>query len=131
MKEFVYNGKTQRLSKVIAEMYPLLSYNQIIRLIKDKEVRIDGVKVAEDIAVEQGVTIRCYAKDVTLKTIYIDDNILVVNKPKGIASEGDNSAESIVHETVPTARLCHRLDTNTDGLLLFALHDKAYVEILC
>lgn len=129
MKEFIYNGKSQRLSKVIAEQYPLLSYNQILRLIKDKDVRLDGQKVNDDVIVEAGVTVRCYAKDMTLKTVYIDDNITVVYKPKGIPSEGDASADSIVKETLPSARLCHRLDTNTDGLLLFALHDKAYEEV--
>ena len=45
MKEFVYNGKPQRLSKITAEYYPLFSYNAILKLIKDKEIRVDGAKI--------------------------------------------------------------------------------------
>lgn len=62
MKEFVYNGKPQRLSKITAEYYPLFSYNAILKLIKVKEIRVDGVKVGEDVVVNGGSVIRCYAK---------------------------------------------------------------------
>lgn len=118
MKEFVYNGKPQRLSKITAEYYPLFSYNAILKLIKDKEIRVDGAKVGEDVVVNGGSVIRCYAKDMRLKEIYRDENILIVYKPKGLKSEGDISAESILMEYEKGAILCHRLDTNTDGLLI-------------
>lgn len=129
MKEFVYNGKPQRLSKITAEYYPLFSYNAILKLIKDKEIRVDGVKVGDDVVVESGATIRCYAKDMRLKEVYRDQNILIVYKPKGLKSEGDISAESILTEYEKSAILCHRLDTNTDGLLIFALNEKSAEEI--
>lgn len=129
MKEFVYNGKPQRLSKITAEYYPLFSYNAILKLIKDKEIRVDGAKVGEDVVVNGGSVIRCYAKDMRLKEIYRDENILIVYKPKGLKSEGDISAESILAEYEKGAILCHRLDTNTDGLLIFALNVSAAEEI--
>lgn len=129
MKEFVYNGKPQRLSKITAEYYPLFSYNAILKLIKDKEIRVDGAKVGEDVVVNGGSVIRCYAKDMRLKEIYRDENILIVYKPKGLKSEGDISAESILTEYEKGAILCHRLDTNTDGLLIFALNESAAEEI--
>ena len=129
MKEFVYNGKPQRLSKITAEYYPLFSYNAILKLIKDKEIRVDGAKVGEDVVVNGGSVIRCYAKDMRLKEIYRDENILIVYKPKGLKSEGDISAESILTEYEKGAILCHRLDTNTDGLLIFALNVRAAEEI--
>ena len=129
MKEFVYNGKPQRLSKITAEYYPLFSYNAILKLIKDKEIRVDGAKVGEDVVVNGGSVIRCYAKDMRLKEIYRDENILIVYKPKGLKSEGDISAESILAEYEKGAILCHRLDTNTDGLLIFALNVRAAEEI--
>lgn len=130
MKEFVYNGNPRRLTKIIAENFPLFSYNQIVRLIRDREIRVDGVKVSEDVVVCGGSSIRCYAKDVTLKAVYEDDNITVVYKPKGIPSEGAFSADSLVKAQNGGAILCHRLDTNTDGLLMFAKSQRAYEEIL-
>ncbi|MCI7530832.1 MAG: RluA family pseudouridine synthase [Christensenellaceae bacterium] len=129
MKEFVYRGKPQRLSKITAEHYPLFSYNAIIKLIKDKELRVDGVKVGDDVIVNDGSVVRCYAKDMRLKEVFRDENLLIAYKPKGLKSEGDVSAESIVREYEKTAVLCHRLDTNTDGLLIFALDERAENEI--
>ncbi|MEG2454386.1 MAG: RNA pseudouridine synthase, partial [Clostridia bacterium] len=43
--------------------------------------------------------------------------------------EGEVSAESMLAETDKSLILCHRLDTNTDGLLMFAKNDKAFNEI--
>lgn len=129
MKEFTYNGKAARLSRVMAEFYPLLSYNQILRLIKDKEIRVNGEKISSDVTIENGSIIRSYAKDAALKTVYEDENIVVVYKPKGLASEGDASAESVMADSRRGGLfLCHRLDTNTDGLLMFAKSEAALNE---
>ena len=55
--------------------------------------------------------------------------MLACYKPKGIASEGPLSFEKSVRVLRPGARLTHRLDTNTDGVLLFAKTEVAYREI--
>lgn len=129
MKTFKYDGAPKRLSRIVAERIPLLSYNQIQRLIKDKEIRINGRRVSADTEVPTGAEISVYIKDFTLKKIYSDENIAIVYKTKGLASEGDSSAESIMRGENTGYVLCHRLDTNTDGLLVFAANGRAYEEI--
>ena len=46
-----------------------------------------------------------------------------------MATEGENALEEKVLQTHPTARLCHRLDQNTGGLVLFAKDEEAYEAI--
>lgn len=50
--------------------------------------------------------------------VYLDDSILVVDKNAGAETEGALAAE--VSELFPGARPVHRLDANTEGLVLLA-----------
>ncbi len=129
MKSITYRGEAKRLTRVIADFCPLLSYNQIQRLLKNKDIKLDGVRINADCVVENGAKIDVYVDTPKLKTIYEDDNILVVYKPKGLPSEGDVSAESVMKEHIKGLFLCHRLDTNTDGLLMFAKSEKVFDEL--
>jgi 23S rRNA-/tRNA-specific pseudouridylate synthase len=69
-------------------------------------------------------------------------DVLVVNKPPGVSShpgKGDRGADSMVyrfikymreaHRYIPRAGLLHRLDKDTQGLLLFAKNMQTYNEI--
>lgn len=67
--------------------------------------------------------------------VYEDDNLLIVNKPRGLLlqQDGDNSHESL-DKTVGdylkmTAMPVHRLDKDTSGLCLFAKNKKAADEM--
>lgn len=67
--------------------------------------------------------------------IYEDGNILVVYKPEGILTDGgDKSLEAQVNaylgEYGKQAKVCHRLDRNTDGLVIFAKNPEAEAEML-
>ena len=66
-------------------------------------------------------------KTFSVAEVYLDENILVADKPKGITSE---DYESLVKTKYSTATLCHRLDRNTDGLICFALNENAEKELL-
>jgi Pseudouridylate synthases, 23S RNA-specific len=129
MKQFIYGGTPKKLTKVLADVCPLISYNQVMRLLKNKDIKVNGTRVGTDVTVESGSVIVVYVKDVSLKTVFEDANLLIVYKPKGLASEGEVSAESIMRPLREKLILCHRLDTNTDGLLIFAKSQKIADEI--
>lgn len=62
--------------------------------------------------------------------VYEDNNLLVVNKPAGVAVLVDaRSTERTfleeVHKTYPNAELAHRLDKDTSGLLVIAKNNTA------
>ncbi len=58
------------------------------------------------------------------------DNYLIINKPPGISSLDDRRSERNVLEMArhkfPEARLCHRLDKETSGILVISKNDKFY-----
>jgi 23S rRNA-/tRNA-specific pseudouridylate synthase len=82
------------------------------------------------------------AADLAPRIVYEDTNIVVVNKPPGVSShpgKGDRGADSMVyqfikymrkeHQYVPRAGLLHRLDKDTQGILLFAKNMQTYNEV--
>lgn len=65
--------------------------------------------------------------------IYEDDDLIVINKPAGLLSvmgrlpEHQDSAYLRILEQYPQAKVTHRLDMATSGILLFAKHRAAEV----
>lgn len=64
-----------------------------------------------------------------IEEIYRDDDFLVVNKPAGLLcvpglSSSDNLFDR-VKQQYPNARVVHRLDMATSGLVVFPLHYEA------
>lgn len=70
-----------------------------------------------------------------LDILYRDEDILVFNKPAGLltvpgkAVEHFDSLSRRVQYALPTARIVHRLDMATSGLLLMALHKPAQAAL--
>ncbi|RUO24309.1 RNA pseudouridine synthase [Aliidiomarina minuta] len=62
-----------------------------------------------------------------LELVYRDEHLLIVAKPSGLltvpgkAAEHKDCVENRVKSVLPTARIVHRLDMATSGLLLMAL----------
>ncbi len=69
--------------------------------------------------------------DPLLDILYLDKDILVVNKPSGLLTNPGRSEDmqdcllSRVQQQFPLAQLVHRLDMSTSGLVVFALRRKA------
>lgn len=68
-----------------------------------------------------------------LKVIYEDSDIVVVNKPSGMLSVPGNdevpSVKDVVQKRFPHAKgplIVHRLDMDTSGIMVVALHIRAY-----
>lgn len=70
-----------------------------------------------------------------LKILYEDDDLIVIDKPAGLLSvmgrlpEHHDSAYLRILEKYPTAKVTHRLDMATSGILMFAKHRDAEVAI--
>ena len=73
--------------------------------------------------------------DPYLDIVYRDDHIVMVNKPSGLltvpgkALEHKDCLETRVATVLPDARVVHRLDMATSGILILALSRKAHAEI--
>ncbi|KKO44896.1 pseudouridine synthase [Arsukibacterium ikkense] len=70
-----------------------------------------------------------------LDIIYQDNDILVMNKPSGLlsvpgkAEQHRDSLEYRVKLVYPTARIVHRLDMATSGVMVLALHADAQRQL--
>ena len=66
---------------------------------------------------------------------YADDAVVVVNKPSGLLSVPGRGADKQdcvvrrVQQTFPTARIVHRLDCATSGLMVLALSADGHREL--
>ena len=128
-----YNGK--KLSKFILDSFPHLSPNMLYKALRQKDIKIDGVRTNKDCNIYEGSEILVYIADdllcptPSLNIVFEDDNILIINKPANLEVTGDESLTSIVHSKYSTCEFlpmpCHRLDRNTTGLVLFAKNEDS------
>ena len=119
--------------------------------IKKRDVRLDGVRITGDVRVQAGQEVRVFwPKSVVAakpqkkalplpEIVYEDEHVLLINKPQGIASQneddplsGDTALTRVkaylesAAKSTDQLHLCHRLDVQTGGLLLFAKDDEAF-----
>ena len=144
----------ERLDAALARLVPELSRSAAQRLIEQGAVTLDGKSVkknektvcgAELVLVlpevrETAVT----AEDIALDVVYEDDDVIVVNKPKGLVvhpapghADGTlvnallhhcgDSLSGIGGEKRPG--IVHRIDKDTSGLLIAAKNDTAHTRL--
>jgi len=126
-----YNNK--KLNTFILDSFPDLSLNTLNKALRQKDIKINGVRVKENVVIFENDSIDVYIADnllfktLDLDIVFEDDNILVLNKPSGIevVDDSQNSLTSKLKEKYSFIEPCHRLDRNTTGLVLFAKNEIA------
>lgn len=104
------------------------SYNSVCKMFRNKDVRIDNIKTSSDTQVFKGQTVTCFCKELPNKkyeVFYEDENIFIINKKSGIEVEGESGLEGQLPATA-----VHRLDRNTEGILIMAKNQTAKEELL-
>ncbi len=133
-----------RLDRWFARHYPALKNGQLQRLIRGKNIRVNQAKTSADYRLKEGDIIRIPPMNVGEKdnlprdlskadiefmqslVIYKDDNVIVLNKPAGIAVQGGSKTERHIDGMLDALRfgkeekphLVHRLDKDTSGVLV-------------
>lgn len=136
MRKIIVDKKfdNKKLVAFILGSFPDLSINMLNKALRQKDIRINGIRVKENLLVHENDEIAIYIADeylfkkFNLDIVYEDDNILVINKPSGIevvTDTSDNSLTKILKTKYDFIEPCHRLDRNTSGLVLFAKNEKA------
>lgn len=129
---------SKKLANFILDSFPELSINVFNKALRRKDIRINGIRVKENVVLSENDEISIYISDeflfkkINLEIVFEDDNVLIVNKPIGIevvSNDSGKSITSILKEKYDFIEPCHRLDRNTLGLILFA-KNKASLEIL-
>ena len=100
-------------------------------LLKNKEIKVNGKKVSGNVELNVGDEIAYFLtkkqeEKTAFQIVYQDENVLLADKESGVNSEA-------VFAQLQRERECyfiHRLDRNTQGLIVFALNETAEKELL-
>lgn len=139
MIKFKVEKDQKKIVDYLKNKFKNLTNGTIFKALRNKDIRINGVKISENVPVNAGDEITLYIKDEFLfgttaldksKIIYDDENIVIVNKPQDVLVQGDGinlGLDKMVNDYFGTQNIvpCHRLDRNTSGLIIFAKNEMA------
>lgn len=152
-KFIVEEGSGERLDVYIADQIEDLSRSFISKLIKKGLILVNGEVKKPKYIVKKGDLIQVdiperkdlepYPEDIPLDIIYEDDDIIVVNKPKGMVvhpapgSPNKTLVNALLNYTNDLSDIngkirpgiVHRLDKDTSGVLVVAKNNKAHMDI--
>ena len=135
-----------RVDRFLEAKFPGLSFSHIHRVIRKGELRVNGKRVDGKDRLSAGQSVRIPPLRLEAKpapgseadaktrqflksiTLYEDADVLVLNKPMGLAVQGgsgmvkhvDGMLDSLRDKEGQRPRLVHRLDRDTSGCLLVA-----------
>ena len=139
-----------RLNRWFLKYYPGLSLGRFQKLVRTKQIKVDGLRVEANTKLATGQEIRVppldnekkaqVFEDVSVKdarfveslVIYKDEKIIVLNKPSGLAVQGgtnttrhiDGMLDALKFGNEEKPKLVHRIDKDTSGILVLARNRK-------
>jgi len=130
------------------------SRTAVQRLIEEEKITVNGKKEKASYKVQNGdkieieeepaKEIELKAQDIPVEILYEDDDIIVVNKPKGMVVHpaNGNPDGTLVNAVMAICKdslsgiggeirpgIVHRLDKNTSGAIIIAKNDKAHINL--
>ena len=137
MQKIEFEVKSEKeLIKAIIDELPFLSRFDVKKILDNKDVKVNNARVKENIALNKNDKVIVFYQEKEQKEwhtlVYEDENILIVNKKSGIevVSETERDLLSVLRQNYPSAVAVHRLDRNTEGLVVFALNKASEKELL-
>jgi len=134
MKKIEFEAKRSgRLTKIISENAAGYGYGAIAQAVRKKDALVNGERVKSDITVSVGDQIVVYLPDKAPfkpTVAYEDDDLVIYDKPTGIeVCDGDYNMVAELKAAGVTVIPVHRLDRNTEGLIVFAKTEHAAAEL--
>ena len=89
--------KEKRLSKLI-EQNVSINFSKVQKLIREKNVKVNGKRTGEDVLVCAGDIVEVYLPEIKLNIFYEDKDIVVVSKPRKIETineSGDSLLDAL------------------------------------
>ena len=120
--------KKCRLLKFLQDNVRGYSYSSFLRALRKKDIKVNGVRVSENIILDGSENVEIYLEDKKniLNIHYEDENIIVFNKPKKVeVVDGEyNICDEYFSQYNKKIFAVHRLDLNTEGLVIFAKSEE-------
>ena len=133
--EFKVN-EAKELTKAIIDELPFLSRFDVKKILANKDVKVNNQRIKENITLNKNDNVIVFYQEKEQKEwytlVYADENIVIVNKKAGIevVSETERDLLAVLKQNYDNIQAVHRLDRNTEGLVVFALNKKAEKELL-
>jgi len=146
--------EANRLDKVIASLETDLSREAIQRMIKNGKIMVNGktakpsykTSIGDDITIEEEIVeeVDLKPQEMPLNIIYEDNDLLVINKEKGIVVHPGNGNPdgTLVNAVMAYCKeslsgiggkirpgIVHRIDKDTSGLIIIAKNDLAHINL--
>ena len=145
-----------RLDRWVNHFFSKISHNNLEKLLRKGIIRVNGKKVKSNFRLNEGdiLTLPGFLDELATNstnnnhipgaesfikkiTIFQNNEILILNKPFGLAVQGGTGIESHIDGYLQSAffnsnfspRLVHRLDRETSGVLVVALTRKTAVHL--
>ena len=143
-----------RIDKWICEQNQEISRSMLQKLLKENQVTVNGKAVSKSYKINNGdcisveipepVELDVLPENIPIEIVYEDDDLLVVNKPKGMVVHpaAGNYNGTLVNALLYHCKgrlssingvirpgIVHRIDKNTSGLLIVAKTDKAHTGL--
>ena len=154
MKEIIVEESGKRLDAYVSSQSEEITRTSAQRLIEQGNILVNGKKqkvsykvaLGDVITIEevQAQDIELKAQDIPIEVIYEDDDIIVVNKPKGMVVHpaNGNPDGTLVNAIMAICKdslsgiggeirpgIVHRLDKDTSGLLIVAKNDFVHEKL--
>ena len=152
--KIIVQEETERLDKYISKQKIELSRVMIQKLIDENQILVNNKSQKASYKVQTGDEITLNIpeaketdlkiQDIPLDVIYEDNDILVINKPKGMVVHPavGNPDGTLVNAVMAHCKgnlsgiggelrpgIVHRLDKDTSGLIIVAKNDKAHINL--
>ncbi len=149
-----------RLDRWFRAHFPAVGFGELQKLLRTGQVRVDGHRAKAGVRLAVGQEIRvppqaqapdreaktppdrkpapapvtaADARDLQARVLYRDDDMIVLDKPAGLAVQGgtgtrrhlDAMLDTLRFGAAERPRLVHRLDRDTSGILVIARHRAA------
>ncbi|MBR2925248.1 MAG: RluA family pseudouridine synthase [Clostridia bacterium] len=134
------NQQPGRLYPLIRRMLPGVPDHAVRQAFDKRDVKQNGQRVSRDAELIPGAEVKLYTAyeetSPALPIVYLDEHIMVVHKPAGVSCQTDGKGGCTVAELAHQALkqkqpdaacpvVCHRLDNQTEGLLVLARTEEA------
>ena len=126
------------LEKYLRRAWPMLPGRVLRDALKKRDVRVNGVRSGGDALVRGGDELALYIDAKWLEAepeiLWSDGKLIVAVKPQGLPVDCDRDgvgADTLLtrlDRRYPGARLCHRLDAQTGGIVLAAADDAVWQQ---
>ena len=153
IKKIIVDVDGDRIDKFVSDKLDI-SRSRVQKLIEDGNITIDGKLAKSSSKVESGqiimveipelIPLEVKAEEIPLDILYEDNDVIVVNKPKGMVVHpaNGNFTGTLVNAIMAHCKdnlsgingvirpgIVHRIDKDTSGVLVIAKNDKSHLHL--